>query len=257
MTAQPRTVLVAVAEPRLRQRLRDQLARREDMLFLAETGEGAETVRLLRDDRPDIALLDVRLPGAEGFEVVERVGAAAMPIVVFVTPLDSHALRALEIHALDYLLEPFDDDTLHAALDRAMRFSSRLAFEGLGRRLERLLAGDEDGSRARRIAVKSAGKAQFVPLDEVRWVEGAGSYARLHLYDRRTHLLRQDLDELGKRFADDFVRVHRSTLVRSSEVAEILTEDEGDTRVLMRDGTELRVSRRYRENLAPIGRPGR
>lgn len=254
MAQEPRTVLVAVADPRMRQRLRDQLDRRHDVVFLAEAGEAEEAVRVLREIRPDIALLDVRLSGGDGFGVVKEVGAEEMPVVVFITALDSHALRALEVHALDYLLEPFDDDSFHAAIDRAMRYAARFALEGLGRRLQRLLDGDEEGSRERRIQVPSAGQVQYVPLDEVRWVEAAGSFARLHLYDGKTHLLRESLGTLAERFADGFFRIHRSTLVRSSEVAEIRRDDDGDALVVLRDGSELRVSREYRDNLEPISR---
>lgn len=257
MGAATRSVLIAVAAEPSRRRLRDLLGRRPDVVCRGECGSAVEAVRAIREGAPDIVLLEVQLPDLDGFEVVRRVGAEAMPVVVFITSLDRRVLGVLEVHALDYLLEPFDDERFHAAVDRAARLAGQFARQGLARRLARLLAADEEGSRQRRVPVHSAGKIQFVPLDEVRWVEGAGSFARLHLYDGRTHLLRETLGELGERFADDFFRIHRSILVRSSEVSDIERSDDGVAVVRLRDGSELRVGRDYRDNLEPLRRsPG-
>lgn len=255
MTPRPHTtVLIADDEPPARRRLAELLAGRPDVTVVAECGNGVETVRAIRERRPTVVFLDVQMPDLDGFGVVEEVGPAAMPAVVFVTAFDRYALRAFEVHALDYLLKPFGDDRFHAALDRAQTHVDRRALESLGRRLGRLLRTDTRKRRDRLIPVRTAGRVELVDLDEVHWIEGAGSYSRLHL-ESRTHLVRASLGSFARRYAGELLRIHRSTVVSRREIVEVRRRSHGDAIVVLRDGTELRASRRYRADLRHVLAP--
>ena len=233
-------VLLSVHDTGVRRRLRRLLEGDPAVRRVVGCTTGAATVDAVWEHRPSVVILDARLPDLDGPAVVARIGAESMPAVVFLTRLDHARVRALELHGLNYLLEPFEDERFRSRFRRAVRETEPRALNGVRRRLARLVAGDEAGSLERRIQVSHAGKTQFVELDDVRWVEGAGAFSRLHL-DDRTHLVKATLDELTDRFPDGFVRIH-STLVRTSEVAEIRRTEEGDALVTLRDGRHLRVS---------------
>lgn len=232
-------VLLSVHDAGTRRRLRRLLETDVSVRAVVECATGAQTVDAVWEHRPTVVVLDARLPDMDGPAVVARVGVEEMPAVVFVTRFDHARLRALELHGLNYVLEPFEDERFRLAFQRAVHQTEPRALEGVRRRLKRLIAGDEEGSRERRIPVSRAGKTQFVELDDVRWVEAAGAFSRLHL-DSRTHLVKATLDELTDRFPDGFVRIH-STLVRTSEVAEIRRTGDGEALVALRDGSYLRV----------------
>ena len=232
-------VVVSVHDPVVRQRLRRLLEKHRFVSLAAECASGAHTVSAVREHEPALVLLDAQMPDLDAFGIVEDIGPDEMPSVVFLTKLDSTVLRVLEVHALTYLVQPFDDERFHATFLRAVLQTERRALAGVRRRLARMLAADEQGSKARRIPVRNAGKTQYVDLDDIRWVEDLGSFARLHL-DDRTHIVKTTLDDLADQFADDFVHIH-STLVRSSEIAEIQRTGEGDALVTLRDGSHLRL----------------
>ena len=235
------TVALSVHDPSTRRRLRQLLESLPDVNVVAECSAGAHTVDAIWQHEPTVLVLDAQMPDIDGFAVVERVGVEAMPALVFLTRMDRPTLHTLELHGVNYVLEPYDEDRFVEALRRAVRQSEPRALEGVRRRLARMLAGDEEGSRQRRIDVRGAGRPHFVELDDVRWVEGAGAFSRLHL-DDGTHIVKATLEELADRFADGFVRIH-STLVRTSEVAEIRRTDDGQALVMLRDGRHLRVSK--------------
>jgi two-component system LytT family response regulator len=233
-------VVLSVHDPACRRRLRALLESAQPARIVAECSTGELTVEAIHEHGPAVAVVDAQMPDVDGLAIVERVGVEVMPAVLFVTRLDHATLRALELHGLNYILEPFEDSRFLAAFRRAADQAEPRALAGVRRRLTRMLAGDEEGSMRRRIAVRSTGRPQFVELDDVRWVEGAGAFSRLHL-DEGTHIVRATLDELAEHFPDGFVRIH-STLVRTSEVAEIQRTGAGDALVMLRDGRHLRVS---------------
>ncbi len=245
----PYTVLLSVHKAPVRERVRELLAGYASVELVAECSSGAQTLLDMREHEPSVVLLDAQMPDSGAFGVVSEVGPEAMPSVVVLTEFDSAILRVLEVHAINYLLLPLDEERFHTAFARALRQTERRALAGVRRRLVRMLAADEEGSKERRIPVRNAGKTHFVDLDDIRWVEGAGTFARLHL-DDRTHLLKADLDVLTERFADDFVRIH-SILVRTSEIAEIQLTEDGDPLVKLRDGKQIRVSQSERPQIVP------
>ena len=195
--------------------------------------------------------LDVQMPGADGFDVIEAVGADKMPFVVFVTAYDRYALRAFDVHALDYLLKPFDRERFREALDPrpgADRAQQR------GGDIERRLAAivqDLKPAKARtdRFVVKSGGRIFFVRTAEIDWIEAAGNYVKLHV-GNDSHLIRETMNAVeGKLSPEMFVRIHRCHIVNIEQVRELQPWFNGEYVVFLKNGTRLTLSRGYRERL--------
>jgi two-component system LytT family response regulator len=178
-----------------------------------------------------LLFLDIQMPGCDGFEVLERLGTALPQAIVFVTAYDHYALKAFEAQALDYLLKPFTDSRFERVLERA----------------KSLIRGR--GPAQSRIAVKSMGRITFVKSATIDWIEAADYYACLHVGDK-THLFRRSIADLnGELDANSFCRIHRSTIVNLNRVAELSLDSNGDSEVVLDDGTRLRLSRSYSEQL--------
>ena len=247
------------------------LERRADVEIVGECADGTEAVRCIAELAPDLVLLDVRMPGLDGFDVVEAVGAARMPSVIFVTAHDEHAVRAFQVHALDFVLKPFDDARLGRAIGR-VRAQLQLRRDGeLGRRLAALLAEvrADDGADAAeppldppaapataapsapltRIAVREDGHVRFVAVRDVDYLEGDGNYVRLNVRGR-AHRVRASIGALATRLDPaQFVRIHRSTIVNIERVREVQPWFGGDYVALLDGGVQLRVSRTYAQDL--------
>jgi two-component system LytT family response regulator len=191
--------------------------------------------------------LDVQMPEAGGFDVVEAVAAERMPAVIFVTAYDKYALRAFDVHALDYLLKPFDRQRFREALDRARAHIRRAQAGELHGRLLALLGDVRPSSAWReRLVVREGGRIFFLRADEIDWVEAAGNYLRLHA-GKRAHLLRATMASLEAQLDPArFARVHRSALVNLDRVRELQPGPHGDSTLLLRDGTRLTLSRTCR-----------
>lgn len=243
--------LIVDDEPLARERLRGLLEAEPDVTVVGECADGEAAVDAIRAEPPDLVFLDVQMPNLDGFGVVEAVGPENMPATVFVTAYDRYALQAFEVHALDYLLKPFDHARFAVALGRARAQLQQDRAAGAADQLLALL--DEVKTPARkgteRIAVKSAGGVSFLRAEEVDWVEAAGNYAKLHA-GRDVHLLRETLNALETRLdPEQFVRIHRSTIVNLDAIKELQPLFHGDYAVILRDGTELVLSRSYRQKL--------
>ena len=261
-------VLIADDEPPARSRLRHLLARQE-IEIVGETASGPQTVAAIRSLAPDLVFLDVQMPDLDGFGVVAEIGPEAMPTVIFVTAFDQYALRAFEACALDYLLKPFDDERFERALERAREALRRDRLDGLCGKLRSLLAtepaepvapkaaGESSTEHfterfAQRLAIRSAGRVVFVETADIDWIEGAGTYVRLHV-GSRSYLLRQTLRHLEATLdSGRFLRIHRSTMVNLKRVRELRSRSHGESRVILRDGTELKLSRSYRDRHARL-----
>jgi len=243
-----RTVLVD-DEPLARRRLRDLLANEEDFTIVAECGSGREAVAATRKHRPDLLFLDVQMPELDGFDVLAALGADVPPLVVFVTAFDLHAIRAFEVHALDYLLKPFDRARFRDTLARARAVLANGRETSLERRVADLLRKLERERPIERLAVRSAGRIHFLRVDEIDWIEAAGNYLRLHV-GKETHLLRETMSRMEERLdAERFLRVHRSAIVNLDRVREIAPPGRGEAEVLLRDGTRLGLSRGCRDRV--------
>ena len=227
-------VLVVDDEMLARRNLTVLLGRDADIAEIVESGSGADAIGKIRMQQPDIVFLDVQMPECGGFDVLEMLGADVPPAVIFVTAHDEYALRAFEAGALDYLLKPFDDARFARALQRA---KDKLAHRVPARRTPA------------RLVVKSQGRVTFVDQADIHWIEAAGYYACLHTGDG-THILRRALQDLERDLGDaDFVRIHRSIIVRLDQVRGLAIESDGDYSVVLKSGERLRMSRRYRKRL--------
>ncbi|MEM0961888.1 MAG: response regulator [Bacteroidota bacterium] len=237
--------LVADDEPLARETVQLLLDPVADVEVKWEATDGREAVDAIETHRPDLVFLDVQMPHLDGFGVVEAVGAEAMPATVFVTAFDHHALRAFDAAAVDYLVKPYDDARFHQALDRVRALCAKP--DGLADQLRQLLAPSEPATD--RLLVREGSRLTVVPTDAVDWAEAAGDYVALHV-GPRTHLLRETLTGLAERLdTRQFARIHRSTVVQVNRVRDVRLTSAGDARLRLRDGTELRASRRYWKDL--------
>ncbi|MEP6572758.1 MAG: LytTR family DNA-binding domain-containing protein [Gemmatimonadota bacterium] len=249
-------VLIADDEPLARLQLRRQLEAQPGVDLIVECANGLAAAALIAKDPPDLVFLDIRMPGLDGFGVIERVGAARMPPVVFVTAHDDHAIDAFEVGALDYLLKPFDADRFHDAFSRAAR---RMALErgpAISDRLVSLLAtlGQSEtrsSPAAERIPVNEGGRVCFVEPAAVEWAEAAGNYVRLHA-GPRNHLLRHTLEAMHVRLGPRFLRVRRTALVNRDAVESAEPYGKGSWVLALRGGGRIVTSRHYRPHLAPL-----
>lgn len=236
----PLRVLCADDEPHALATLERLVRANESLELVAACRSGEEALTRARETRPDLLILDVRMPGPTGLDVVAAIPVDERPLVVFATAFDDHAVEAFDLHAVDYLLKPFDDERFATALARARE---RLAAEGPepGRqRLEGML--EERGEE--RLAIHREGRVVLVPFDEIVWVEAADQYARLHLQDGREELMRASMGHLEKRLAGaGLLRVHRSAIVAQRVVRALETATSGTGRLELADGTKVPVSR--------------
>ncbi|MFL5311951.1 MAG: LytR/AlgR family response regulator transcription factor [Myxococcales bacterium] len=234
--------LLADDEPLARRRIRGLLAQDGEVDIVGECGDGLSAAQAIEQLSPDLLFLDVQMPGLDGLSALERVRPERRPrAMLFVSAYEEHAVRAFEVHAVDYLLKPFTPERFREAVARA---KERIR-GGPDARLLRLL-----GSLAQqrdRVAVKDRGRVVLVPVAEIDWVGAAGNYAEVHA-GASVHLLRATLAQLETRLPG-FLRVHRATLVNAERVRELRPLLGGDHRIVLLDGTLLTLSRTYRDTL--------
>ena len=252
-TLPPLRILIADDEPLARETIRLLLAKEPDIGTVWEAANGAEAVETIRSDQPDLVFLDVQMPALDGFGVIDTIGPERMPVTVFVTAYDAYALRAFDDGALDYLLKPYDDARFAQALDRARarirehRLSGRSS--AVIDQLQVLLDGRPNaastGEAQDRLLIRDGNRLTMLRAEEVEWIEAAGDYMVLHV-GTKSHLLRETMSNLEQQLDPArFARIHRSTMVNLDAVHDLRAYDHGDYLVRMRDGTELRLSRRY------------
>jgi len=228
-------VLIVDDEPPARRNLAILLQRNPQIARIDECGSGREALAAIRAAPPDLLFLDVQMPECDGFDVIEMLGGALPPAVVFVTAHDEYALRAFDVGALDYLLKPFDDARFERALQRA---KARLASA------DPLVAAPPQ-----RLVVRSTGELRFIDVRDIDWIEAADYYAALHV-GGRTHLLRRALADLeSDLLAAGFCRVHRSAIVNLQRVQGLELRADGEYDLVLRSGDRLRLRRRYRAGL--------
>ena len=261
-------VLIADDEPLARQRIEDMLANEPGIEIVATAGNGDEAVNAIRQHEPDLVFLDVQMPGKTGVEVVREIGPDEMPATIFVTAFDRHALEAFELAALDYLVKPFDDERFEQALARARRTIGLEQVNELRSKLLAVLQSDEREETPRpkppesryieRITVESRGKVSFVPVSDIEYITASGPYVEIHAQGK-THLIRESIQALYKKLdPEDFMRIHRSIIVRMPLVVALHKGGGGDYEVELKTGQRLRVSRSRREEVESrlSGHPG-
>ncbi len=242
--------LVVDDQPLAIERLQTLLASQPDVDVVGTAQSGPDAVVAVSTLAPDLVFLDLQMPGLDGFGVIEQVGPEAMPLTVFVTAYDEHALRAFDVHALDYLLKPFGRLRLERTLARARR---RLEVERAGAMASRLVAMVEDLRAPRRsgprLLVRSGGRVLYVPMDQIDWVEAEGNYSVLHVGTDRYRVRATISSLLGELAPAGFARIHRSTLVNIRRVKELRIAAGGDYDVMLTTGESLGLTRLYKEAL--------
>ena len=255
-TAKKISALIVDDEPLARQNIRLLLKEDSEIELIGECGSGAEALKVIQKYSPDLLFLDIQMPLMSGFEVLEKIDAEKIPAIIFVTAFDQYAIRAFEVHALDYLLKPFDDARFEKALRQAKKQIEQREINQLSKRLVRLLEDrDAQPNKARtptylsRLMVKSASRVFFLKVDEIDWIEAADYYVKLHV-GAKSHLLRETMSDMeAKLDPEKFLRIHRSAIVNLDRVKEMHAHFNGEYLVILHDGTELKLSRSRREQL--------
>jgi two-component system LytT family response regulator len=242
--------MVVDDEAMARERVVSMLRQEQDIELIGECSDGQQAVNAIAAQQPDLVFLDVQMPACDGFRVIEQVGPEKMPAVVFVTAYDEYAVRAFEVHALDYLLKPFGKERFQQALQHARAHVERRRAGDLGKRLMALVQDIKpEPQRLDRLVVKSAGRVFFLKTDDIVWIEAAGNYVRLHLAED-SHLFRETMNGIEARLDPRrFVRIHRSRIVNSDRIKELQPWFNGEYVVVLQNGTRLTLSRGYREKL--------
>jgi two-component system LytT family response regulator len=246
-------IVIADDEPLAREKLRLMLSAEPGIEIVAECKNGDETIRALNTRNPDLLMLDIQMPGLDGFQVLSRFSPDAMPMIIFTTAYDRHAVKAFEANALDYLLKPFDQERLRQAVNRArtelLRADDREATHRILNFLS-LNAGKQLPSE--RMVIKSGGRVIFLSVDEIDWVEAAANYVKINV-GKQAYLLRKGIGEIAERLdPSQFVRIHRSAIVNVKRIKELQPVNSGEYIVVLRDGKELSCSRGYREGLQQL-----
>ena len=256
MPAKIKTIIVD-DEPLARRNLRVLLERDSQIEILDECRNGREAVKAINTLSPDLIFLDIQMPEMDGFDVLARVGPEHIQAIIFVTAFDQYALKAFDVHALDYLLKPFDDERFARALERA---KSQIAAREINQLSERLLALLEERETERkgsqreerylsRLMIKASSRVMLLKVDEIDFIEADGNYAKLHV-GKKMHLLREKMNDLeGRLDPARFVRIHRSVIVNLERIKEMHPHFNGDYVVVLEDGRQLRLSRTRREHL--------
>lgn len=250
-------VLIVDDEPLARLTIRNLLLSDPEVEIIGECRNGTEAVGFLKNETPDLLFLDIQMPGMTGFEVLAQINFEEIPAIVFVTAFDEYALKAFEVQAIDYLLKPFTDERFATALARAKEQVQLQEVNRLSRSLVAAMAGrvpkEEPKPKARaflnRFMIRSGGRAAFIKAQDVDWIAADDYYIKLNV-SGRSHLLRMSLNELeAKLDPQKFLRIHRSTIVNFDRVKELQQNPNGEWVVVLRDGTELKLSRSRREQL--------
>lgn len=237
-------------EPLGRTVIREMLRRDPDFTLVGECANGHEAISIIQDERPDLIFLDVQMPEVDGFEVLAALNADQLPMVIFVTAYDQYAVSAFEVHAVDYLLKPFDRERFGKALQRAKAQLQREQPNDVSQRILALL--EEQRTKPKhleRLVIKTNGRIFFLKTEEIDWISAEGNYVNLHV-KKDSYLLRETISSLEAQLdPQKFVRIHRSQIVNIDRIRELRHWSHGEYQVILHDGAELMLSRSYREKL--------
>jgi two-component system LytT family response regulator len=243
-------VLLVDDEPLALSMMREMLQSDPQVEIVGESVNGREALAAIRAHSPDLLFLDVQMPELGGFELLDSLEPGRIPYVIFVTAYDQYAVRAFEVHALDYLLKPFDQERFNTAWQRAR---ARILSErngGMDQKILTLLEDLKAGNRyLERLVIKASGRIYFLDINEVDWIEAEGNYVSVHTA-KKSHLLRETIGSLESQLdPKKFVRIHRSSIVRIASIRELQPWFHGEYRVNLENGTQLALSRNYRDKL--------
>jgi two-component system LytT family response regulator len=245
--------LVVDDEPIARARVVSLLKQEQDIEVVGECANGRQAKSAIESTSPDLLFLDIQMPEVDGLDLARTIQSSGAPAVVFVTAYDEYALRAFEVHALDFLLKPFSAERFRSALGHAREHVTQR------RKMGASAAGstqDPNGGRRNRLMIKSSGRIHFVRMADIDWCEAQGNYVRVHV-GHQEHLVRDTMSHLESELdPQQFVRIHRSTIVNVDRIQEMQSSFNGEYVVLLRTGTRLTLSRGYRDSIqARLGKP--
>ena len=251
------TILIVDDEPLARSRIRRFLQDVPNVEIAGECSDGTQALDSIRRSRPDIVFLDVHMPGRSGLEVLSMLSTEERPAVILATAHDNFAIDTLAPHAVDFLVKPFESERLLVALQRAIHHVRLRRAGDLMSRME-VLIGHSRETPAPRLVVRSEGRVIFLEPSEIEWVEAENNYSALHLSNSKRLLVRETLSSLETRLGPfGFARVNRSSLVRLDRVQELVPAKFGDSKVLLRNGVRLSLSRKLRGRIEELGARGR
>jgi two-component system, LytTR family, response regulator len=257
MKKQPIRALIADDEPLARKFIRRMLKDDQDLEIVGECSNGKETVAMIRKESPDVVFLDVQMPEMDGFAVLESIGIERLPEIIFTTAYEQYAIRAFELHALDYLLKPFDQARFKDAIKHAKeRFYSERQNDGR-MQISALLENMKNKPQyLERLVIKAAGRITFLSTDEINWIEADDKYVHLHT-SKVSPMVRQTLSAMQAQLdPEKFRRVHRSAIVNVEQIKELQPLFSGEYSILLQDGTKLTLSRNYKDKLFDLlGKP--
>jgi two-component system LytT family response regulator len=245
-------VLIVDDEPLARRGVRSRLRKHSDVEIVAECATGKAAIAAIRERSPNLVFLDVQMPDISGFEVLRNLEPGELPVVIFLTAYDQYALDAFSVHASDYLLKPIDDARFESALDHARTRIEKHDPPDLERRIRELLkdAGGREAARYEtRFSARTGQRIVVVSVNEIDWIEACGDYVSLHV-GNRSHLLRQTMNKMETQLDPArFLRIHRSTIVQTSRIRELVALDNREFLLRLTDGKELKTSRSYSDRI--------
>lgn len=265
--SRPMRVLVVDDEKLARKRIVDLIKKREGVKVVGEYGNGNDAIEALNQTNADLLFLDIQMQDMDGFDVLAQVDSEILPKVIFVTAYDQYALKAFEFHAIDYLLKPFDDERFDEMLEHARKEISKEEVPNLVGELSTILSTmdkiklselkestsqEKAESYPKRLVIKSTGRVEFVNVSDVSWIGAEGSYVKLHT-DSKSHLMRGSMKKLEQKLnPDDFLRIHRSTIINIHMIKELKPHFHGEYVVILKTGARLKLSRNYRDSAERI-----
>jgi len=251
-------VVIADDERLARHKMRVLLESEPNVVVVAECQDGRQTISAINCLHPDLLLLDIQMPDLDGFQVLGEIAHSDLPVVIFTSAYDQYAIRAFEANALDYLLKPFDQERLHQAMERARTELLKSESREISHRLIQLLSQFKatppmalTGAESR-LVIKAKGRVIFLDTDEIDWVEAAANYVRLNV-GKESYLLRETISRTSERLnPNQFIRIHRSTIVNVRKIKELIPVNSGEYVVVLKNSKELSCSRGYRVHLQQV-----
>jgi len=246
------SVLIVDDEPLARRGVVLRLQSHSDLEVVGECSNGQDAIHFITNNKPDLVFLDIQMPIMNGIDVMRSLNPEALPFVIFLTAFDQYVMRAFEVHAIDYLLKPVDDARFNASLNHARRILGAQQAATYNRRVQSALEKKPAPEPFRKLAVRVGKLVRFVSINDIDWIEAQGDYAEIHV-GTRTHLIRESLNTLAERLdPEDFLRIHRSAIVRLNRIAGVVSLPNRDCTVTLHNGTSLRVSRSYSDHLRKL-----
>lgn len=254
--------LIIDDEPHAREGVRLRLAEFENIEIIGECSYGSDAVEMITEMQPDIIFLDIQLSDMNGFEVLQKVEISPMPLVVFVTAYDQHAIRAFEFNAFDYLLKPINDERFKKVVKKAIAEFKENEVELYAERLNNIINNylkiidrekpDENSKPVDRLLIKNKENISFISVNEIDWIESAGDYVYVHQGDKK-HLIRETLISLEEKLdKNKFSRIHRTAIINIDKINILKYSDHGEYDVYLKNGVKLKLSRTYKDNFQKV-----